>query len=102
MKVMVQSEDKGTSGVLTEAIEKLLSERAEILKTEKIPITYVWQVPIIISPEIGIMIDINEKLLVSIIMKFERHVVVNDLVRYVYKKVEDRLFDNDDEEFTIH
>jgi hypothetical protein len=79
----------------------LLEERSRILLVEEIPITYVWQVPVIMNDSMGFMIDINEHLLFIMLQKFNKEVVLKDLTKYIYRKIEQQL-EIGNSDITIH
>lgn len=92
---MIQDElHTETSGVLTDAIQNLLNERSELLLSTDISILHVWKVRLDIGFDTPLVVEINEKLLVSMIMKYERDVIVTDLVCFVYQTIEDMLVES--------
>jgi hypothetical protein len=99
---MVQGTRPGTSGALTDAIVNLLETRERMIQRHgSIDSSYVWQIPVYMTPLLGFMIDINECLLMSLDQKYDRAVIINDIVRYIYKQVEEKLFENDDDEIIL-
>lgn len=90
-----------SAGQLTRAIEALLNEREELLDEQEISVEHVWVVPIVINSSIGFEVEIDEKMLSSFWMKYERDLIVKDLVCYVYQKVEEMLLLEDQDEQII-
>lgn len=86
---------------MTRAIEALLNEREELLDKQEISVEHVWVIPIVITSTIAFQVEIDEKMLSSFWMKYERDLIVKDLVCYVYQKVEEALLREEQEEQII-
>lgn len=72
-----------------------------MLDEQEISVEHVWVVPIVITSTIAFQVEIDEKMLSSFWMKYERDLIVKDLVCYVYQKVEETLLREEQEEQII-